>query len=196
MNTLLLPTLLFLAGCIYVSGSSSININVTSFPENVTTSVPVTQKIQNNNPLDFKKYPGLVFVFVASFCGSVWLFFITFFNSRLTGVIVTKLLNKFFIADDSYVKLGKKFTLDSLGLLWNWQFWLHFINFNLQEQFESFHTELGIGNIFLIWIVVYWIYDQLSRILLLLSSFWEDHVQRCQVYNKRLQHQVAFINIQ
>eukprot|EP00794_Sanderia_malayensis_P007184 gene7184-7990_t len=101
--------LVFLSLFVCLSWQESVNKSTTVFPEavnNMTTPITSTQRAKNNNPLDFKRYPGLVFVFVASMCGSIWLFFITFFNSRLLGLIVTKLINKFYMDEDSYFGLG------------------------------------------------------------------------------------------
>ena len=80
--------------------------------ENATTEAPFS-KLKNgtkdelsDNVLDLKKNPRLVIVLFATMCGSIWLLYITFFNSRLIGFILTKVINRFFIKDDSYFKIG------------------------------------------------------------------------------------------
>ena len=60
--------------------------------------------------IDFKRDPGLVFVLMASLFASVWLFYITFFHSRLLGLIITRLVNKFFIKN-GYFKIGESISI-------------------------------------------------------------------------------------
>ena len=73
----------------------------------------VNQTAKNNatsseykNPLDLANNPALVAVLFASLCASVWLLYITFFNSRLFGIILTKIVNRFVIQDDAYFQVG------------------------------------------------------------------------------------------
>lgn len=59
------------------------------------------------NSLDLAKNPHLLFVLFASLSGCIWLLYITFFNSRVVGFIVTKLVNRFIVKDgEAYLKIG------------------------------------------------------------------------------------------
>ena len=74
--------------------------NITEEVKNATTTDYIGQSF------DFENYPGLVFVSVACGLTSLWLFYITFYHSRLVAIIITKILNKFYIKDGS-IYIGK-----------------------------------------------------------------------------------------
>lgn len=76
---------------------------------NVTRSNPnaTSAEISIKNSLDLSRNPHLLFVLFASLSGCVWLLYITFFNARFIGFIVTKIINRLVIKKgDAYFKIG------------------------------------------------------------------------------------------
>ncbi|XP_065669615.1 bridge-like lipid transfer protein family member 1 isoform X3 [Hydra vulgaris] len=54
---------------------------------------------------NFNNNPGLVFVLISCACTGLWLFFLTFYLSRITGFILTKILQKRYLKN-GYLSIG------------------------------------------------------------------------------------------
>lgn len=77
-------------------------------PANVT--LPSFSKLLNyTNPviLDGLKMDSFIWLLGSLVSAISWIIYITYYNSRVIGYILTKLLNRFVIRD-GYVKVGKK----------------------------------------------------------------------------------------
>lgn len=72
--------------------------------DNMTSIDDVVEKLMDSDLLTF---------FFSLFCTIVWVVYITFYSSRITGLLVTKVVNRFF--KDGYVKIG-----EILGLRESW----------------------------------------------------------------------------
>jgi hypothetical protein len=65
--------------------------------DNMTSIDEVVEKLMDSDLLTF---------FFSLFCTIFWVVYITFYSSRITGLLVTKVVNHFF--KDGYIKIGKK----------------------------------------------------------------------------------------
>ena len=70
------------------------NISSTLLPTTATSSTGNDQS-------------GLVFVVLSCLCASLWVIYITFYNSRVLGYILTRLINFKYIENGQYFKIGK-----------------------------------------------------------------------------------------
>ncbi|XP_075992780.1 bridge-like lipid transfer protein family member 1 [Anticarsia gemmatalis] len=85
--------------------------------ENFTGSVddPVAQR-WNTSSIDFSDLPmdrNFALLLVSLISAILWIVYITYYNSRVLGYILTRLINKFYFQDDNF-KIGS-FTLNALS---------------------------------------------------------------------------------
>lgn len=64
--------------------------------DNMTSIDDVVEKLMDSDLLTF---------FFSLFCSIVWVVYITFYSSRITGLLVTKVVNRVF--KDGYIKIGE-----------------------------------------------------------------------------------------
>ena len=72
--------------------------------DNVSTVMPT---VTASNPTKAPEEGGLVFVVLSCLCASLWAIYITFYHSRLMGIILTRLIRLKYIEDGQYFKIGK-----------------------------------------------------------------------------------------
>ncbi|XP_068720760.1 bridge-like lipid transfer protein family member 1 [Montipora capricornis] len=71
--------------------------------DNVSTVMP---SVPASNPTKAPEEGGLVFVVLSCLCASLWAIYITFYHSRLMGIILTRLIRLKYIEDGQYFKIG------------------------------------------------------------------------------------------
>ena len=75
---------------------------------NLSTTSPLTANSTDhiiNANFDFRSNPGLVFVLISCTCTGLWMLFLTFYLSRITGYILTKIIRRFYMKD-GYLSIG------------------------------------------------------------------------------------------
>lgn len=80
------------------------------FRENFTASMddPVAQR-WNSSSIDFadiKMDRNLALLLTSLISAILWIVYITYYNSRVLGYILTRLINKFYFQDDNF-KIGE-----------------------------------------------------------------------------------------
>lgn len=60
---------------------------------------------------DIKMDSNFMWLLVSLVCSVCWVVYCTYYNSRLLGYIVTRLVNKFFFKDENF-KIGANFFLE------------------------------------------------------------------------------------
>jgi hypothetical protein len=59
---------------------------------------------------NFQVDSNFAFLLSSLICGMIWIIYITYYNSRVIGYIVTRLLKRFYIKD-GYLKVGMVFLM-------------------------------------------------------------------------------------
>ena len=79
-------------------------MNVSAMDDNPNAARWNTNTTVGVNDLEFDS--NFAFLIISLLVGSVWYIYITFYNSRLFGMIVTSIVNRF-VGQNAYFKVGE-----------------------------------------------------------------------------------------